>query len=81
MKGTLRRELQVMFSKDTQPTWFRIIKWTVFIGLAYLLHGTKWFWVWVVGVPIAGLTMHFLFRCRTQGWTRSWGGWKYDGWE
>ena len=47
MKGTLRRELEVMFSKGTQPIWFRITKWTVFIGLAYLLHGTKWFWVWV----------------------------------
>jgi hypothetical protein len=67
-----------MFSKDTQPLWFRIAKWTVFIGLAYILHGTQWLWGWVIGIPIAGLAMHSVFRWKTKGWTRSWGGWKSD---
>ena len=44
MKKTIKREFKVAFSKETQPIWFRITKWIVFIGLAYLLYGTKWFW-------------------------------------
>lgn len=75
----IKREFEIMFAKDTQPLWFRITKWTVLIGLAYLLHGTKWFWIWVIGLPFAGLVMHLVFRWKTKGWTRSWRGWKYEG--
>ncbi|MCK4226251.1 hypothetical protein KAX29_05105 [candidate division WOR-3 bacterium] len=61
---------------------FRIIKWVVYIGLAYLLYGTEWFWVWVIGLPVAGLTMHFIYRCKTKGRTKSWGRWeKRDSYE
>ncbi len=76
MKETIKRELKVVFSKNSQPIWFRITKWVVYIGLAYLLYGTKWFWIWVIGLPVAGLTMHFIYRWKTKGWTKSWGGWK-----
>ena len=76
MKETLKRELEVAFSKDAQPIWLRITKWIVFIGLAYLFHGTKWFWVWVIGLPVAGLTTHFIYRWKTKVWTKSWGRWK-----
>ena len=76
MNKTLKRELEVVFSKNAQPIWFRITKWVVYIGLAYLLYGTNWFWAWVVGLPVVGLVMHFVFRWKTKGWTKSWGRWK-----
>ena len=76
MKETIKKELKVMFSKDTQPLWFRIPKLIVYPGLAYLMYGTKWFWVWVIGIPIAGSIMHFIYRWKTKAWTKSWGRWK-----
>ena len=79
MKAVIKREFEVMFAKDTQPLWFRITKWTLYIGLIFILHGGHWFWTWVLGVPLAGLVMHFVIRWKTKGWTRSWGRWEYDG--
>ena len=76
MKKTIKKELEVAFSKHTQPLWFRITKWVVYIGLAYLLYESKWFWVWVIGLPIAGLITHFIYRRKTKAWTKSWGRWK-----
>jgi hypothetical protein len=67
MRAIIRREFEVMFAKDTQPLWFRITKWTLYIVLIFILHGGPWFWIWVLGVPLAGLVMHL------------WGGWEYDG--
>ena len=75
IKKTIKREFKVAFSKNAQPIWFRIIKWVVYIGLAYLLYETKWFWIWGIGLPIAALTMHFIYRWKTKGWTKSWRGW------
>lgn len=76
MKEAIKREAKVAFSKEAQPIWFRITKWIVFIGLAFFLYGTKWFWGWVIGLPVAGLAMHFVYRWKTKGWTKSWGRWK-----
>ncbi|MCD4811891.1 hypothetical protein K8R14_04855 [bacterium] len=71
----IKKELEVMFSKDTQPIWFRITKWLVFIGVGYLLYETKWFWVWVIGIATAGTIMHIIYRWKTKVWTKSWGRW------
>ena len=79
MKAIIKREFEVMFAKGTQPRWFRITKWIVYIGLIFILHGGRWFWIWLLGVPLAGLVMHLVFRWKTKGWTRSWGNWEYDG--
>jgi hypothetical protein len=78
MKKVIKRELEVMFDKDAQPVGFRIAKWTAYVGLAYLLRGRRWFWTWVVGLPGAGMIMHLIYRWKTNGWTQSWGGWKYN---
>src|SRR5215210_2575663 len=40
---TLRRELLVAFSTRAQPVWFRLAKWTIFLGVSRRLSGTKWF--------------------------------------
>ena len=76
MKSVIKRELEVMFGRETQRIWFRIAKWSAYIGLAYWLRGSRWFWVWVIGLPAAGTVMHLIYRCKTRAWTESWGGWK-----
>lgn len=76
MKETVAREFEVMFSKETQPIWFRITKWVLYGALAYLLRGKKWFWGWVLGVPVIGMAMHLFYRWKTRGWKESWGGYK-----
>lgn len=77
----LQRELEVMFSRDAQPVWFRVAKWVVYIGLAAYLRrrGRRGFRLWVIALPLVGLGMHLVYRWRTQGWTQSWGRWQYDG--
>ena len=77
----LQRELEVMFSREAQPLWFRSAKWVVYIGLAAYLRrrGSRGFRVWVMALPLLGLVMHLVYRWQTKGWTQSWGRWQYDG--
>lgn len=77
MRETIERELRVAFSKKAQPVWFRIVKWTVFLGVSGALLSTKraWFWSWLLGTTLAGATVHTIWRWKTEGWTRPWGGW------
>lgn len=81
MKEVARRELEIMFARQTQPIWFRIAKWVAYIGLAAYLHrrGSRGFWAGAIGLPLAGVGAHLLYRWKTGGWTRSWGRWQYDG--
>jgi hypothetical protein len=72
----VRRELRVAFSRTHQPLPFRIAKWAAFLAVARRLRGTRWFWVWVLGLPFAGLAVHFFYRSKTYGWRRPWGGWQ-----
>ena len=72
---TVKREVRVAFSRTAQPLWFRIAKWVVFVGVIRRLHGTRWFWAWVVGAVVASTALHFVYRWKTQGWTQPWGGW------
>ncbi|MCH6559140.1 hypothetical protein IIA28_17010 [candidate division KSB1 bacterium] len=71
----IKKEFRVAFSKKAQPLWVRIIKWTFVLAVSYLLFDTKWFWVWIIGLPITGLTVHFVYRWKTKAWTQPWGGW------
>ena len=75
MNETLKREFRVAFSKKAQPVWFRIVKWVVFIGVSAALWRTPYFGWWLVGITLAGLTVHFVWRWKTKGWTQPWGGW------
>jgi len=75
MAGAVTRELRVASSRKVQPLWVRVIKWSIFEGVAMALFRTKWFWGWVAGLPFFGLALHFFYRWKTGGWTRSWGGW------
>ncbi len=71
----IRKELKVTFSRDAQPLWFRIAKWVIFMAVSTRLRGTRWFRVWALGGVLAGLTLHFIYRWKTRGWTEPWGGW------
>jgi len=73
---SVKRELRVMFSKNHQPIPLRIAKWAVILKVARRLYGTKWFWAWIFGLPLAGVTTHLLYRHKTRVWTRPWGGWR-----
>jgi hypothetical protein len=76
LSETVHRELRVVLSKDRSPPLLRIAKWALFLSVTRRLYGTRWFRVWVFGLPLAGLVTHLLYRYKTRGWTRPWGGWK-----
>jgi hypothetical protein len=75
MQNTIKRELRIAFSKKAQPVLFRVIKWIVITGGTALLFQTSFFRYWVIGLPLLSLTIHFVYRWKTRGWTRPWGGW------
>jgi hypothetical protein len=75
LREQIRRELRVMFSTQGQPIPLRVAKWAVFLAVAWRLYGTRWFRVWVFGLPLLGLGTHVFYRYMTRGWTKPWGGW------
>jgi len=75
MQNAIRRELRVAFSKKAQPPLFRVIKWVVFIAGTALISRTGFFRYWLIGLPLLSMTVHFVYRWQTRGWTRPWGGW------
>jgi hypothetical protein len=75
MQDAIRRELRVAFSKRAQSPLFRVIKWVVFIASTGLLYRTRFFRYWVIGLPLLSISIHFLYRWKTRGWTEPWGGW------
>ena len=46
------------------------------LAITRRLYATRWFWVWVFGLPLAGLATPLLYRHKTQCWTRPWDGWR-----
>jgi len=77
MNKTVKRELEVAFSKHSQPVWFRVVK---YIALAALLYA---FWnsltlliIFCILLPVS-VGLHFWYRYKTAGWTKSYGLWKY----
>ena len=78
MKKFLKKEIQVAFSKYTQPMWFRIIKYVALVVLIILTWKKYYFW-WLITILIAlALVMHFYYRYKTKGWTKSFGMWDHD---
>jgi hypothetical protein len=71
----IEKELRVALSRRAQPVWFRVVKWTVFISVTILLWSSPYFWWWLGGGIALGLVVHFIYRWKTKGWTKGWGGW------
>jgi hypothetical protein len=69
-------QIGLVSSKYRSPLLLRIAKWVLFLAITRRLYATRWFWAWVFGLPLAGLATHLHYRHKTQGWTRSWGGWR-----
>ena len=75
VRTVLKRELRVAFSRRAQPIWFRIVKWVILLVVGALLWRTPYFWVFIVSGFALGLTVHFIWRWKTKGWTQPWWGW------
>ena len=71
----LRRELRVALSRKAQPVWFRIAKWVVAVAVVWANWRSPVLAWWIAGGLVAGVSVHLLWRWKTRGWTRPWGGW------
>jgi len=78
MNKTVRREFEVAFSKNSQPVVFRIVKY-VLLGISlYLFWGSKYLWTTLLILFAIALFLHFWYRYKTEGWTKSYGMWNYE---
>jgi hypothetical protein len=76
LSEAVHKELRVVLSRSRSPLSLRIAKWLLFLGITRRLYGTRWFWAWILGLPLAGVATHLLYRYKTWGWRRPWGGWR-----
>jgi hypothetical protein len=72
---TLKREMRVALSRRAQPVWFRVLKWVIIVGVTILFWRQPRFWLWMLVALCLSLTLHFVWRWKTKGWTQPWGGW------
>jgi hypothetical protein len=76
--SVFKRELEVAFSKNAQPIWFRLLKYTL-IGLyIYFFWSSDFFWTILLVVLGLSLLLHFWYRYKTNGWKKSYGGWDFN---
>jgi cobalamin synthase len=75
---TIKRELEVAFSKHSQPVWFRIMKYILLGSALYFFWGSKFLWISLLVMFVFALLLHFWYRYKTQGWTKSYGLWKHE---
>lgn len=78
MNRTLQREIEVAFSRHSQPVWFRIVKWIGIIFGTYFFHGHPLFIPAVSLLLALSVAIHLLWRYKTKGWTQSWIAWEYE---
>ncbi len=78
MNKTVHREIEVAFSRQSQPVWFRAVKWITIITGIYFLHDKEYFWMLVLFLLVCSFAIHFLWRYKTKGWTQSWLLWDYE---
>ena len=71
----LKREARVAFSRRAQPMWFRVLKWAIVVALGAMLWRKPYFWWLILGSLGLAVTLHLIWRWKTKGWTRPWGGW------
>jgi len=75
LKNAMRREVRVALSRHAQPAWFRVVKWACILAGIALFHDRRWFWWTLAGLTAASISLHLIYRWRTNVWTRAWGGW------
>jgi len=77
-KKTVQREVEVAFSKQSQPIWFRILKYILLGCVLYFFWGSKLLWIILLTLMGLALLLHFWYRYKTQGWRKSYGLWKHE---
>ena len=77
-KKTINREFEVAFSKNSQPIWFRVLKYILLGGVIYFFRESRWMWIILTALLVVALIVHFWVRYKTKGWTQSYGLWKYE---
>jgi hypothetical protein len=75
---TIKREIEVAFSKHSQPIWFRILKYLLLACIFYLFWGSKLLWISLLIMFAFAMLLHFWYRYKTLGWTKGYGLWKLD---
>ena len=75
---TIKRELEVAFSKHSQPIWFRVLKYILLGVILFFFWGTKLLWIILLIMFVFAMLLHFWYRYKTQGWTKSYGLWKHE---
>ena len=75
LKTELMRDVRVAVSPRAQPVWFRVVKWVAAIGVSVVLWRTRYFWWWLGGAVALSLSLHMLWRWKTNGWRQPWAGW------
>lgn len=78
LRKTIKRELEVAFSKHSQPVWFRILKYILLGGIIFFFWGTRLLWIILLIMFAFALLLHFWYRYKTHGWTKSYGLWKHE---
>jgi hypothetical protein len=76
-KKAIKRELEVAFSKYSQPVWFRVVKYIALGCLLYFFWSSRLLWIILSAISVFGMILHFWYRFKTNGWTKSYGLWKY----
>ena len=75
VRDALMLEARVAFSRKAQPIWFRVLKWTIAIGVGWYLWRDPHFWWWILAALGFGVAVHLVWRTKTKRWTQAWGGW------
>jgi hypothetical protein len=74
----MKREVEVAFSRHSQPIWFRILKYVVLGSIVYFFWGSKWLWIILLILFVLSMGLHFWYRYKTKGWSQSYGLWKHE---
>jgi hypothetical protein len=74
----IKREIEVAVSKHSQPTWFRILKYLLPGIVLYFFWDSKLLWIILLILFALAMVLHFWYRYKTQGWTKSYGMWKHN---
>lgn len=77
-KEIIAREFKVAFSFKSQPLLFRIVKWIIVVSLIWFFHDYALFPIILFLLLVLSLALHFYYRKKTNGWTKSYGLWKYE---
>ena len=62
LNKTIKRELEVAFSKYSQPIWFRVLKYILLGMILLFFWGTKLLWIILLIMFAFAMLLHFWYR-------------------